>query len=125
MKEKNNDLKKLRDIVKEAVLTEMGEMPKEKSMHDTVVDIAKAAATGMKALSSLKNKAMPTQKATQAVSSSIRALEMIFQDMSTNPTKYLDTGDPAQVVQKHLRTLDDRESALRDNQAVSGDQIES
>lgn len=124
MSEKNN-LEKLRNIVKETVLVEMDAEPKAKSMHDTIVDIAKAAATGMKAVASLKNKAMPTQKASHAVSSSIRALEMIFQDMSTNPTRYLDTGEPEQVVQRHMKTLDDREQALRDGHDMPGEPVES
>jgi len=114
MEKKNTGLDKLRNIVKEEVLKEMEEQQKARAMHDVIVDIAKAAATGMKAISTLKSKALPTQKATEAVTSAITALEHIFQDMSTNPTRYLDTGDPNDIVKNHLGKLNARSDALRD-----------
>ncbi len=109
---KDNDI--IRKLVKEAVLQEIGEQNKQRAMHDIIVDIAKAAAVGMKGIENLKNKALPTQKATDAVSSAIVALEHIFQDMSHNPTRYLDV-DPAQSIQKHVDNLDRRENSLQDN----------
>lgn len=114
MDNKKANLDQLRKIVKEEVLKEMGDVQKAKAIHDVIVDIAKAASVGMKAVESLKSKAMPTEKATQAVSSAITALEHIFHDMSTNPTRYLDQ-DPQALVQQHVGSLDDREAALKAN----------
>jgi hypothetical protein len=115
MGKKQTELGKIRAIVKEAVIQELGEQQKQKAMHDVIVDVTKAAAVGMKAIEALKSKALPTQKASEAVSSAITALEHIFQDMSTNPTRYLDV-DPAAMVQKHVASLDSREASLRDSQ---------
>lgn len=109
------DIDKLRRIVKEEILKEMEDHNKQRSLHDIIVDVTKAAANGMKSIESLKTKSMPTQKATAAVSDAITALEHIFHDMSTNPTRYLDE-DPDEVVQKHMRHLDDKEASLRDSQ---------
>lgn len=120
MKKTSPEYEKLRSIVKEEVLREMEEQQKAKSMHDTIVDIAKAAAAGQKAVETLKSKAMPTEKSAQAVSAAVTALEHIFNDMVTNPTRYLDH-DPAAVVQKHVKSLDDREASLRDAMESSGE----
>lgn len=120
MKKTSPEYEKLRSIVKEEVLREMEEQAKAKSMHDTIVDIAKAAAAGQKAVETLKAKAMPTEKSAQAVSAAVMALEHIFNDMVTNPTRYLDQ-DPAAVVQNHVKSLDDREASLRDSMESPGE----
>lgn len=116
---KKTDMDQIRKIVKEAVIQELGDQTKQRAMHDVIVDITKAAAVGMKVIESLKQKALPTQKATEAVAAAVTALEHIFHDMSTNPTRYLDV-DPADMVQKHVSSLDRREDALRDNQDMGG-----
>lgn len=119
MEKKNLGLDHLRKIVKEEVLKEMEEQDTQRAMHDIIVDITKCAAVGLKALNNLKSKALPTKKAEEAVSSALIALEHIFHDMSTNPTRYLDQGEPGEIVRNHLQTLSDRESSLRDNQEMS------
>jgi len=113
MVQKKLEIEKLRQIVKEEIIQEFAEEGKRKVIHQVIVDIAKAASNGLKALKGIRGKKMPTSKSTQAVAARIDALQAIFEDMLKNPTSYLDTGDPSEVVKSHLKGLDDRESAIK------------
>lgn len=111
--------KNLRAIVRKAVVQQIKESSlkenvtdKQLPMHVLVNKITKSAGDGIKSLENLKNKEMPTQKAMDAIASSIQALEHIFNDMLRNPTAYLDQGNPDEIVASHRQRLDNIESSI-------------
>lgn len=115
---KKTTLESLRNIVRKEVAQQLKEdvgADKSVPMHVLVNKITKSAGDGIKSLEHLKNREMPTNKARNAIESSVMALEHIFNDMLRNPTAYLDQGDPNEIVAQHQAKLDDRERALTDN----------
>jgi hypothetical protein len=115
-KKTSTTLANLRNIVRKEVVQQLkediGGVEKAVPMHVIVNKITKAAGDGIKSLDHLKNREMPTQKAMNAIESSVHALEHIFNDMLRNPTAYLDQGDPNEIVSQHREKLAGQEQAL-------------